>query len=155
MQALTRTLAVAALGLACSGAPARDIYKWTDANGKVHYGDRSAAGGSSAKKIEINTKTPEPAEDSDARDERTRKLLKQYEDEQDEAAVAKAEKEKNAANRKQNCERARDMQEDYRNASYLYDKDKDGNRIVLSNEDRAKAEADIQKQVDKWCKPLS
>lgn len=35
--------AAACLWLAGAGAAAQEIYKWTDASGKVHYGDRAAA----------------------------------------------------------------------------------------------------------------
>jgi hypothetical protein len=155
MQALARLLALVTLSLTFAVATARDVYKWTDANGKVHYGDRTAAGGSTAEKMEIKAKAPQADSGSIEHDERTRRLLNQYQDEQAEADTAKAEKEKNEANRKHNCQVARDLLQKYRTAAYLYDKDKNGERVVLSDEQRAKAEADTQKEVDKWCKPLS
>lgn len=37
------------LGMFCSIADAQDIYKWIDAEGKTHYGDRAAAPGNSKK----------------------------------------------------------------------------------------------------------
>lgn len=40
---------VAILSLSSSGIAAQEIYKWTDSNGKVHYGDRSGAPENSAK----------------------------------------------------------------------------------------------------------
>ena len=42
-------LAAALFGVLHSGADAQEIYKWTDGNGKVHYGDRTAAPVSSTK----------------------------------------------------------------------------------------------------------
>ena len=41
---------------------AQEIYKWTDANGKVHYGDRAAAPDSSKKiKVSITASSQPPA----------------------------------------------------------------------------------------------
>ena len=45
-------------GALCSGAAAQEIYKWTDANGRVHYGDRAAAPESSRK---MSVAAPAPA----------------------------------------------------------------------------------------------
>lgn len=42
-------LAAALLGVFHSNAAVQEVYKWTDENGKVHYGDRGAAPVSSAK----------------------------------------------------------------------------------------------------------
>ena len=49
----------AAFSLFCSSAPAQEVYKWTDANGKVHYGDRAAAPESS-KQMHIDAEPPRP-----------------------------------------------------------------------------------------------
>lgn len=48
------------LGLSGSSADAQEIYKWTDANGTVHYGDRVAAPDSS-KKMNITVAPPPQA----------------------------------------------------------------------------------------------
>jgi hypothetical protein len=52
-------LVAAAFSLLCSSAFAQEIYKWTDANGKVHYGDRSAAPESS-QKMKLASEPPKP-----------------------------------------------------------------------------------------------
>jgi hypothetical protein len=53
-------LAVAFFGLYCLSAHAQDIYKWTDADGKVHYGDRAAAPENSKKMNVIVAPPSEP-----------------------------------------------------------------------------------------------
>lgn len=50
-------LVAAFLGLFGLSADAQEIYKWTDANGTVHYGDRAAAPDSS-KKMNITVAPP-------------------------------------------------------------------------------------------------
>jgi hypothetical protein len=57
--AISVFLVAAMAGLFCSSALAQEVYKWTDANGKVHYGDRSAAPESS-KKMHIDAEPPRP-----------------------------------------------------------------------------------------------
>ena len=56
---ISAVLAIAISSLFCSSARAQEIYKWTDANGKVHYGDRAAAPESS-KKISVKAAPPAP-----------------------------------------------------------------------------------------------
>lgn len=55
------TAAVAlVLGLAAGVAPAQ-IYKWTDAEGRVHYGDRQeAAGGKPTQQVKVAPAPPAP-----------------------------------------------------------------------------------------------
>lgn len=53
---VARSLAVIVC-LICMSAGAQEIHKWTDANGKVHYGDRAAAPDSS-KKIKVSIAAP-------------------------------------------------------------------------------------------------
>lgn len=47
--ATSALLAAVVFCLSGPGAHAQEIYKWTDANGKVHYGDRAAAPDASQK----------------------------------------------------------------------------------------------------------
>ena len=71
---------------------ATGVYKWVDARGNVHYGDKPSAG--TVKEIDIKTQgsgTPPPNEAE--RRERQRRLLNVYQEER-EAARAKAQKEK-------------------------------------------------------------
>lgn len=52
--------AILVLAFFASGSPyadAQDIYKWTDANGKVHYGDRAAAP-DSGQKMHVSVTPP-------------------------------------------------------------------------------------------------
>jgi hypothetical protein len=52
-------LVAAAFSLLFSSALAQELYKWTDANGKVHYGDRSAAPERS-KQMHVDAEPPRP-----------------------------------------------------------------------------------------------
>jgi len=141
--------AVMAILLLGPQAAARDVYKWVDANGKVHYGDRPEA--AAAKKLEVRAAEPTPDENAAARDEKTRRLLKQFEQERAEDAEAQARIAEEKAMRRENCLKARDLLEKYRNASYLYEDGEGKDHRVLTKEERAEAEAAAQKEADKWC----
>lgn len=141
--------AVMAILLLGPQAAARDVYKWIDANGKVHYGDRPDA--AVAEKIEVRVAEPRPDESAAARDEKTRRLLKQLEQERAEDAEAQARIAEEKAMRRDNCLKARDQLEKYRTASYLYEDAEGKDHRVLTKEERAEAEAAAQTEVDKWC----
>lgn len=57
MRAWVRSLVLGAA--CCAGSCQAQVYKWTDANGKVHYGDRKDAAG--AKPQELKIKLPPAA----------------------------------------------------------------------------------------------
>jgi hypothetical protein len=141
--------AVMAIMLLGPQAAARDVYKWVDANGKVHYGDRPDS--AAAEKLEVRAAEPSPDENAAARDEKTRRLLKQFEQERAEDAEAEARIAEEKAMRRENCLKARDLLEKYRNASYLYEDGEGKDHRVLTKEERAEAEAAAQKEADKWC----
>lgn len=53
-----------------AGAASAEIYKWTDANGKVHYGDKPAKNvAAKAVKLEVNTYTNVSYENFDDKDD--------------------------------------------------------------------------------------
>lgn len=51
---MKKRFVIAACLLVCAGAgQAQQIYKWTDANGKVHYGDKKEADGAKQQQLKI------------------------------------------------------------------------------------------------------
>ena len=133
-------------------AGAVEIYKWVDKSGKVHYGDRAddAAGGS---KIDIDADVPPPDPGEATREDRSRKLLQDIEqDRSDREAKAKA-KHAEEQKRKRNCAIARERLNNFENAGFLYDLDKNGQRRILSDAEYDQALAKSRKDVDSWCRP--
>ena len=134
-------------------AGAVEIYKWVDKSGKVHYGDRpdAAAGG---KKLEVDGEPPPPDPAQSTREDRSRKLLQDIEqdraDRDAKIAAKRAEEEK----RKKNCAIARQRLSDFEHAGFLYDKDKNGQRRILSDAEHDQALAKSRKDIGTWCRPL-
>jgi hypothetical protein len=127
---------------------AAEIYKCTDAEGKVHYGDKTCEGEST-----IFTPRASPGADEYAgeRREKTRRLLRAYQEEHAEekqkAAELKAEKEQ----RTKKCSHARNRYRQMTEAGRIYRIDKDGNHIDYTEEERAAAIARERAAIEKWC----
>ena len=62
---------------------------------------------------------------------------------------AKQAKERQA--RKRNCEVAKMQLKGYERAGYLFGIDKDGKKVIRSNEERHKATENMRKKVKKYC----
>lgn len=147
-----RVMVICTLPVILNGSAfARDIYKWTDADGRVHYSDRPAATVSQSLEIrQLSAPAPAAAASPGPRISRE-KLLRAYEEERaiekKEAAERMAQKQLRA----KNCLAARTNLEAYRNARYLYEEDENGERRVLSFSERDAATEEMQKSVDFWC----
>ena len=143
-----RATALAGLALlVTTGVPA-EIYKCTDAQGRTRYGDKPCAGSSV-----IITPGPAPvvSEDSVGRMDKTRRLLRAYEAEHEEVRRAEAEKKAKQEERTRNCARAQSYERGVTRSSRVYRTDDTGQRINLTDEERAATEAQARAEVARWC----
>lgn len=137
---LTVTQAVLAAG----------VYRWVDEQGKVHYGDRPPSqADSSPVKIEA---APTPAPEDAHRRAKTQRLLEAIESERarDQADAVRAEAEQ--ARKTRNCRAAREHVTIYERANSVSRRGPDGQRLYLSDEERAQALSRARALVDYWCK---
>lgn len=133
-----------------------EVYKWLDKDGNVHYGDKppDSEQNVDAEAVHIREKKAESLPNADAatRQEYQKRLLEamsvERQQKKEDAKNVAAEQEKAS----RNCARAKDNLRGYREAGFLYDLDKKGERVVLSDEQRRLATAKAQSEVDKWCK---
>ncbi len=126
---------------------AAGIYKWTDADGNIHYGDRPQE---SAHEIKVNTghkPDPQRREHQQKRD----RLLEVFDEERQEKRANKAQIAQLKAEQQQKCFEAQKRLEQYKTAGYLYKLDDDGNRTILEDEEHASALENAQDSVDHWC----
>ncbi len=140
-----KILLVALLG--CTPLQAA-IYKCTDAQGDTQYSDEPC--GHNATEF-VPKVAPAPAGDAAERMDKTQRLLRAYDVENAErqrqetaARTARAEAEKN-------CIDARERLRSITRARALYRLDEDGNRVVLSFDERAAAEEQAGAAVQHWC----
>ena len=129
------------------------VYKWVDENGKVHYGDQPKAAQPAVEMDIDDTAVTVPAFGGDmSREEKRERLL----DAMAEDRVEKQEKlEQQKAIKEQNrrkCNAYRDRMRHYERASALYKLDDDGNRVYMSETDRARATKDLRAKINKYCR---
>lgn len=145
------TCAVAALAFAASAA-ASEIYKWTDAEGNVHYEDRPS-GAATEQRLDITYSRTDGSA--------VRQRVDAYRDAQSARAEAKsvaAAAEKEAADnaaieaeRQQACDRSRARLENYLQARRLYRTDDNGQRVYLDEEQQAEARRKAEEQIAEFC----
>ncbi len=127
-----------------------EIYKWTDAQGNVHFGDKPPAGKSETIAMP-QRETPAAPAVSEDRVEKQSRLLDAYVEERrlKNEADEKARQEK--AERKRKCADLRDDLRNQENAGSIYNLDKNGQRVFLSKEEREASTAALRKEVGYWC----
>ena len=131
------------------------VYKWVDAEGNVHYGDRPVEAEPSVE-IQVDDVVTVPAfsdgDDTMTREEKRERLLQSMEEDRLEK---QEQREKQQALKQQNrkkCNRYRDKMRHYERARGIYRLDKDGNRVYMSAQDRTRATKNLQKKIDKYCR---
>jgi hypothetical protein len=143
-------VALSALTLITFSATADTVYKWTDADGNVHYGDRPPA---DTQRHEMQLRqTPAVDPDVNTRQQRTARLLEAFAAEREEkqaerAAVAAKKKE-----RETRCAEARAIQQKYENSAYIYTRDAAGERVILDDEAHARVMDEARTAVENWCR---
>jgi hypothetical protein len=147
---MPRPPSVIALGLLllCGASARGEIYKCTDATGAVQFTDKPCTGVSTY----IGKKTAPPqAQSPDEHLQKTRRLLDALQEERDQAKREQAQQKAEAEKRKRECLTARDDLRNITQASHLYRLDEQGNRVILSDEERNRATGETRARVAQWC----
>ena len=151
IHSFTATLVTGAL-LCAATAGASEIYKHTDADGNVHYGDRptgdqteellvivSRRSDSDAVQARIDARQAEDARREEARGERL------------EAAQAETQARAIAAERAAQCEQHRMRLQTYTESRRLYREDENGERDYLDDNAREQAMQQVRDLIDEYC----
>jgi len=135
---------------------AREVQKWIDKDGQIHYGDFAESDDTTTLKVPAN---PPPSASSSTsassaaeRLEKQQKYLnaKQEEREQKNETKAKAKQQQVVANT--NCNNAKGRYNLMKNGGRLVTYDANGERHYLSDEERNKNMNDARQAMSKWCK---
>ncbi len=148
---LSRSLLISLSGLMIiSQFAMAGVYRWTDAQGHVHYSDRPQS--PDAEEIRIQSK---PSDTGGNKREEVQKQLEeklQGHAERREAVKETAhEKDTLKIEKATNCKTARERMDTIKKAQYLYEQLEGGEQRVYSDEERAQAEIEAQEEVRKWC----
>ena len=126
-----------------------EVYKWTDAEGNVYFGDKPAD--SNAEKLNIPTKPADKSDDSFERKQKQKKLLDVF---ADEAADKKTAKEKELAEKKYKKEKCAELQKDIdylAQGGVFYTKTEDGEYDFKSDEVVGKRLNEYRELYNKHC----
>jgi len=129
---------------------AAGIYKWRDADGRIHYGDQPPPD-RQAQPMNIEA-APPPDPGAAQRQDKRQRLLDIYREDRERLQQQRTTEQQEQKRRAQNCARARKTLQATRNASFLYEKTDDPyNPRVLSDAERKARTRALQEQVQKWC----
>lgn len=139
------------MALAFSGPlSAKQIYKWTDEDGNVHYSDLPVAG------AELVTVRSRPTNSDLVKNEM--QAVANYETERAERLEAAATREEAAAEkqateeeRQANCAKYTERQVRFTENRRLYRMDENGERVYYDEEEMAAARANVADMVAKYC----
>lgn len=115
------------LCLCVTAAPAAEVFKWKDADGHIHFGDRPSD--TPAESVTIRSAAPAAANGNNQ--ERLRQVLDGYTKEREAREASRATKKQDAEKREQLCVGAKARQHSVENANFLYDYTTKGERRVL------------------------
>jgi hypothetical protein len=133
-------------------ALASEIYKWTDAEGNVHYVDRPTGDPTEQRMSVISSRTDSASVRANvqARLERQAgraEARSQAEEAEKKAADAKAEQEQ----RQKQCAMYRARMESYLQSQRLYREDASGERVYLDEDEILAARAKVQDKIQETC----
>lgn len=128
------------------GLAAAEIYRWTDANGQVHFGQRPAAPG--AQQIEVKPQVVERDQLTRERQERTDRFYDARREEQAQASALAAERQ---AKRAEECRELRKQLASIPQGRSYYRTEADGQRSYYSDEQVDTARQQLQGRVAERC----
>lgn len=144
-------LTTCALTLSTS-ALASEIYRWTDAQGNVHYVDRPTGNPTEERLNIVSSRTNNAAVRAgvqarlDRQTSRQEERAKAAEEEQ-----AAAEAEARRTDRQRQCEENRARMERYLQARRLYRENEAGERVYLDETQTLEARARVQQKIQETC----
>jgi hypothetical protein len=145
------TVFLVSVVLAAIVSPAMaEIYKWVDEQGRVHYSDK-AVEDSEPMNVPSEKKQSSSASSVD-RKQRRQRLLQAFEEDRATRKQQADEVRQKKAKLSRQCVVAKDQLRGMQRSNRLYDLDKSGNRVYLSDEQRRKATARLSAEIKKHCK---
>lgn len=129
-----------------------EVYQWTDAEGRVHFGDRPPQ---EAKARELRIQQPQKlnsdAEDHAARMEQLDNFFQRRQEEREKQAQAVAEQKARAAEREQACQQMLAELKHMERISMFYELNEEGERVFLDDETGDRFRREYRAKYEKHC----
>lgn len=123
-----------------------EVYRWTDANGRVHFGETPQAG---AVQVEVKPQVIQRDAATVERETRTERFFAARREEQQQAAAVNRQEQ---AKQAQDCQRLRDSQAQLGQGGTFYKDDGKGGRSYYSDEEIDAARRRLSAQVAERCR---
>ena len=152
MNKTTRTLIVVSSLLIAGGASAGEIYKWTDENGNVHYGDRPTTA-ADTERMNLVSRATDPSQ-VQANVDAIQDLEARLDESRTARAEAKAEDDENrrvSQQRDQQCQENRARLQTYDESRRLYRQAENGDREYLDDAEREEAKQHVRDLIQEFC----
>lgn len=144
-----KTACIILMMLISSNAMA-EIYKWTDEQGNVNYSDQPAQ--DNARQLQIKAEDRKQSQVSqDERLERRQRLLQAYDEDRAKQKETETKEKKQKEQLQRECVVAKDRLARYERSRGIYDLDKDGNRVMLSDKDQQRMKDTLRQQISQYC----
>ncbi len=128
---------------------AGQVYRWTDEQGHVHFGDRPQA---NAEPVQIRSSgSSDASPDQQQRQDKTRRLLNAWEEERRLKAEQQAQAKTEQEGRQRRCIKARHELQDLENGGLFYELDEQGERRFWSEDQVQENKRRWREEVARWC----
>ena len=126
------------------------VYRWVDADGNTHFGDRPPANASS-REVEVNA--PEVSNDASAqeRERRMRDFLSEQQKEREARQADQAKVAKEQAKKADLCTRMRAELKNLARVSTFYRLDENGDRVYVTEEENDQVRKNFRTKVKEAC----
>ena len=140
------------LVLVGASAPAvGEIYKWTDEDGNVHFGDKPV--GEDPQRVAIQSRPTNPARVESRVQARASAAAKAAEEEAAATPAGPTEEQMQArlAERQEKCDSYRERLQRFVTSRRIYREDENGERVYMSEEEMLEAREKVENQVQDYC----
>ena len=136
--------------LVATSAFASDIYKWTDAEGNVHYGDKPTRS-DQPERVAIVSQPTNPARIQEAAQARAESRAARSEASAAAEGPSADELEAQAAERTARCASVRAQMQQLVTSRRLYREDENGERVYLDESETLAARERVENQISEFC----
>jgi hypothetical protein len=127
------------------------VYKWTDDDGNVHFGDRPA-NPDSATEIIIHSDNNTGVTNSSGNNKEREYLLRKIDEEKLADAVKRKKRSAEERKRKKRCDYFKSRYQSHIQSNRTYRTSPQGERYYLTDEERAARKKKLSKNVAKYCR---
>lgn len=126
-----------------------EIFKWIDEQGRVNYSDKEIT---NAESLELDTEKKGHINTGASREEKRRILLDAIQEDKEREQKEQKKNRDQKKKQERGCVLAKDRLKRFERASYLYGLDKEGNKVIASEEERSEKTLKLRKDINRHCK---